>query len=808
MIYDMRCCGLAEPAGIDQADIEFSWKSSDYMEIIRVKILVSSTLQKCEEEEGDLWDSGFMETQGQIFWKYRGENLNSHCIYYWRVILVRMVGGELHEERSAVEQFLTGISQDEWKGKWISPESSSDNEIYAKEWMYIKELPNQLVGKKVFAYVASFGYHALYINGKAADSRVLAPARKNCAEYRTAAAVAYDITEYIREGKNEIRILANAGWTRAERKIRPALNVQIYTENGAVEVHTDSSWKVFETGNTMSNRYQENGADNPFGWTDFGNEEIYNPEPAVHDVSETGRQIAVLFIEPKMDIQKTERDVILKKIDPVSIEQGDVLRVDMGENYTGFLCIKTKVYGKRRITVKVSDKIEENMSFNQQTNYYVSEGHHILRGHFQYTSGRYYEISGFEKVDQVEKIQGLMIGPELRWNVQFRCSDPVINRIFDTDLHTFLSCTVGGVTMDCPHRERLGYGETGINTLIGCGLPCFETAAFYKNYFEIWLESQTDSGYFPHVVPDYHGGGGTAWSSFPVVGFYYYWKIYRDKECVRKFYPALKAWCEYLYSKCSDNLLTRYEFGEWDFLGDWAAPERNDWGDSEEALFFNNVFYALILHMMIELARCREDAEDERLWKERYCALSDAINDKYFCAEENYYCRKDAKYLALAILSGVVPDDCRERIYKSMLDIVKEKGFLDGGSAGNTFLLEVMSWSEEGNSLVYQWLHRTESPSYLYFLKRGETTWPEMWDVRNIYGGSRIHTCYTGIAGWIIYGLVGLNLYREDAPRYSIKPYLPEDLEWIELEYETPLGKMRFNWKREDNDVNEKSIYS
>jgi len=42
--------------------------------------------------------------------------------------------------------------------------------------------------------------------------------------------------------------------------------------------------------------------------------------------------------------------------------------------------------------------------------------------------------------------------------------------------------TTEGFTADCPHRERMGYGEVAFATAWGIGLPNFQSGAFYAKY--------------------------------------------------------------------------------------------------------------------------------------------------------------------------------------------------------------------------------------------------------------------------------------------------------------------------------------
>lgn len=794
MIYDMRCCKITNPMGIDPKQVDFSWKSD--RPVKKIRIYVSSCLAKSAHGEGDLWDTGWKEHGYQVFWKYEGAQLKTHNLYYWNVEILYEENGRKYCEQGIPQYFLTGLEQNEWKGNWIC--GTDEKNIYNKELLFVKNLKDIPFSDRIYAYIATYGYHQFFVNGKKVDNREFAPSRSKYTAYKKALSVAYDITDYLTESENIVQILTDAGWTRVEREVKPCINVQIYSGDGSTEIHSDADWKVFETGNVNQNRYMEDDNVNEFGWSDFGNEEIVNLTPLELCDLQFGNIPNIVEIHPVIVGEKTEKDTVLDRIKPLRIERDKTVKIDMGKNFTGFLNLIVYVDGEREVKVKVSDKQEETMSYNQRTRFVLSKGNHELKNHFQYVSGRYFDISGLLPDDKIEYIEGIQIGTNLVRTGYFRCSDDVLNKIFETDLHTFLCNTVSGVTMDCPHRERLGYGETGINTLIGCGLPFFRSAAFYNNYFDMWKDCQEESGYFPHVVPNYHGGGGTAWSSFPVIGFYEYWKMYHDMDGLKTIYPALKKWCLYLISKCENGILHRYEFGEWDFLGDWAAPNgRNDWGDSEEALCFNNMYFALVLKIMIELTENVGYKDDIKVWKTQFEHLAENLHKKYFRYEETYYLREEAKYQALAILADIVPGQYREFVYRKMLNIIQEKGFLDGGSAGNTILLKALSLSEEGNSLIFHWLHRNQAPSYKFFLDKGETTWPEMWNIDNVYGGSRIHTCYTGIAAWFLYGLMGVNIsWEQGRLQTKYRPYMPEELRWVEIEYETPFGKNRYRWEK------------
>ena len=68
-------------------------------------------------------------------------------------------------------------------------------------------------------------------------------------------------------------------------------------------------------------------------------------------------------------------------------------------------------------------------------------------------------------------MKGYVIATDIERTGHFSCSNPLFNKIYETDLWTYRMCTTEGYTADCPHRERLGYGEEVFATAWGIGMP-------------------------------------------------------------------------------------------------------------------------------------------------------------------------------------------------------------------------------------------------------------------------------------------------------------------------------------------------
>ena len=98
-----------------------------------------------------------------------------------------------------------GLFPDDWSGRWIGcalMEQQSvggqkiDNKMSDPWFRKTFDLPEKV--QDAILYVASIGYHELYVNGKKVGDAVLSPSvtdNKSRARY-----MAYDITRYLKSG--------------------------------------------------------------------------------------------------------------------------------------------------------------------------------------------------------------------------------------------------------------------------------------------------------------------------------------------------------------------------------------------------------------------------------------------------------------------------------------------------------------------------------------------------------------------------------------------------------------------------------
>ncbi len=120
-IYDLRTQNLSGPLGIDTDKPVFSWKLSAEGRGERqtaYRVVASSTKEKLEAGEYDIWDSGKVEDEDNYGVVYGGAPLSSMQGVYWCVKVWNKDGRET--DFSDAAYFETGIfERDGWAAKWI-----------------------------------------------------------------------------------------------------------------------------------------------------------------------------------------------------------------------------------------------------------------------------------------------------------------------------------------------------------------------------------------------------------------------------------------------------------------------------------------------------------------------------------------------------------------------------------------------------------------------------------------------------------------------------------------------------------------
>jgi alpha-L-rhamnosidase len=809
VVSALQCDYLTDPLGIDDDAPRFTWKLSDTdhtrgQKQTGCEVLMATSPDLLSEGRADIWNSGRVASAQSALVAFAGKKLTSGEDCYWKA-RVWDKDGKASDWSSTARFSLGLLDPADWTGPWINdPAAAKVDHIWFRKTLSLPEKP-----ASAFIYVASVGYHELYVNGQKVDSRVLAPTLTRLD--KRVLYVTYDITAALRVGDNCIAFWTGPGWSRYDFfKTEPALRVQLdgKTVSGApITLASDTTWRC-----KASSSKDIGGCE----YRDHGGERVdaqkYIPDwNAVGFNDQDWTNAATVTINATLSAQMIEPSRVLETIPAQSVSGDGPYKVDLGANFSGWLTVTMRNQSPGDvIKIQVSDNPTEVQAFGQMSLYVCKGGAtETFQNRFNYAAGRYLTITGMSNKPALADIIGHVVGTDLDRVGHFSCSSDLFNQIYETDLRTYRANTVEGYTEDCPHRERLGYGEEQYATAWGCGIPNYAAGAFYTKVIRDWCDVQQANGWVNHTAPQINRHyGGTMWSSAPINVTWEFYKNYGDQRALTESYAACKAWLEYLNAHVSDGLLQQYNTSYnrgGNFLGDWAAPYAPDsplkgkeFGNTAEAQLFNNCVYAVDLRTFVGIARILGHSDDAALYGRRLDDLKTNVQAHFFNPGRNNYIDDGQMHLAFPMFAGITPDDVRPAVFTNFEnEILVQRPYLEMGSSGLPVLLKFLIEDTGRDDILFTHLSKTNLPSYGYFLSRGENTWPEYWDDNS---ASRIHTCYTGIAAWFMKGLGGI---REDPDHYGyqsfvIKPSVVGDLTYAEATTESLYGTIASRWERKD----------
>lgn len=376
----LTCNQLDRPLGVDSDTLRFGWVllagpgESAVQTAYRLHV---------RDEDGSLvFDSGRTEARESQQIVLRVPGLLPSRVYGWEA---RVWDGDGKPSPwSEPSSFATGLlPPDGWEHiPFLTARAPLEERLRNTFWFRRDAVLPKADGP-VLLHLTSIGQHELWINGARAEGRPLAPSRSNLRGFRRALAVTYDVTALVREGMNRIGVWLDADWARSE-DAEPCFAAALCA--GGIRLTTaDGNWLCRRAGT------EHTGG---FTWSDFGGERIVcgaengwlDGEAAPPVWSEA----AVCGARPRVASDLTDGNEVSGVFPAVRTEaDGDAVRIDMGQNYTGQaeLIVRGAEPGKA-ISLEISDKESETCSFHQKSEWIPRREEETLRNRFQYFAGR------------------------------------------------------------------------------------------------------------------------------------------------------------------------------------------------------------------------------------------------------------------------------------------------------------------------------------------------------------------------------------------------------------------------------------
>ncbi len=445
---------------------------------------------------------------------------------------------------------------------------------------------------------------------------------------------------------------------------------------------------------------------------------------------------------------------------------------------------------------------KQYQTFNQASEF-VSAGDkgEVFENKFNYAGFRYVVVEGLPSAPAKQDATALLIETDLRTTGAFECSNELLNRIHRVNQWTQRCLDLGGYYVDCPHRERMGYGD-GQVAAEGF-MTNFRADGYYKKWLRDWRLRQTTEGDLPHMAPFGQGGGGPGWGgALPAITWRHY-LYYGDLRVLQENYETVRRYVDYLESICKDGVLRKYG-GKWDFIGDWVPPRRgmdtNNWPSEHAAELFNNCYRINQMNLLIQMANALENLDDAKRYTQRLKQIRPLVHAAFYNSHKQEYVIDEQAYYMMPLMTGVVPAALHPLILQKLERNILEKnqGHLDTGMLGTYFMLEYLR-KVGRNDLVCTMFNQTTYPGWGYMLEQGASTFWEQWN--GYY--SHIHSCFTSPDNWLYQGLSGIQA-DPAAPGFKnviINPAMVGDLAWVRAHHDSPYGRIVSNWKREDRRV-------
>jgi len=139
---DLRCEQLVNPLGIDATQPRLSWiLESDRRDVRQsaCRILVASSEKNLARNQGDLWDSGRIDSDQSILVPYAGKPLVSREECFWKVRLWDASGKPSAWSKPA-RWTMAILNAAEWHAQWIGLDGiDEDHTLAGSSWIWFPE---------------------------------------------------------------------------------------------------------------------------------------------------------------------------------------------------------------------------------------------------------------------------------------------------------------------------------------------------------------------------------------------------------------------------------------------------------------------------------------------------------------------------------------------------------------------------------------------------------------------------------------------------------------------------------------------
>ncbi|MCC6819369.1 MAG: alpha-L-rhamnosidase N-terminal domain-containing protein, partial [Verrucomicrobia subdivision 3 bacterium] len=211
-VQGLRCEYLVNPLGVDSPQPRLSWtldaKMSGQVQTA-YQILVAGSSEALRKDQGDLWDTGQVNSDQTIQLAYAGQPLRSGTRAFWKVRVRDKAGRASAWSEPAFWQ-MGLLEPKDWQARWIGdraelppvipPKTPKDAERYDAQpaTMLRKQFDVSARVRRATLHVSALGAYEIHLNGRRVGDQILAP---EWTDYHTRVQYqTYDVTALLRSG--------------------------------------------------------------------------------------------------------------------------------------------------------------------------------------------------------------------------------------------------------------------------------------------------------------------------------------------------------------------------------------------------------------------------------------------------------------------------------------------------------------------------------------------------------------------------------------------------------------------------------
>lgn len=852
--------GLSSPHGIDLYTPRLSWKleadgETNVMQTA-YQILVASSKELIEQGQADIWNSGKVKSSRSVWIDYKGKELQSNGLYFWKV---RTWTNKGQADDSQVSQWSMGLfEENDWNAQWIGLDKvmpwDSETQWSRLSARYLRrEFPIAKTVKRAMVHVSGLGLYELYINGNKIGNQVLAPAPT---DYRKSILYnSFDVTSHIKNGDNALGVTLGNGrfYTMRQNyktykintfgypKLKLALIIE-FTDGTIQKIISDGKWKLNADGPIRSNNEydgEEYDANKEFGnWTSAG-----------YDDSKWSAAERVSIPVADLHSQLMPGIQVLKQlpVQHMNWNGNDTLILDFGQNASGWLRIQ--VLGEKNDTLRMrfaetlkpdGHLYTANLRDARVTDSYILKGDpqgETWAPRFVYHGFRYAEITGLRRnhnsgnseqsiarqINPNNNPSGIhdssstnisrsdfsfeVVGDSMANTGKVITSDPVLNQVLTNAWWGILS-NYKGMPVDCPQRnERMPWlGDRTMGSLGESFL--FDNRALYLKWGRDIVEAQRQDGCIPDVAPaywNYYSDNITWPAALPFLCDILY-RQYGDIQAIRDFYPAMDKWMRHVQKS---YMSAEYTVDK-DKYGDWCVPPESlelihsqDPARQTPGDLISSAYFQYLSSRMSVFATLLGKTQEAISYKSLSVKLAEGFQKKFYHADAGTYGNGSTTSNLLPLAMGLVPEPNRKIVADAIVKQLLPGNMpsINTGVIGTQWLMRELVKMGRGD-VAFALVTNSKYPSWGYMVSKGATTIWELWngDTANPSMNSGNHVMLLGdLIPWTFSDLAGIQSddIQTGYKKIIFKPDFSIDgLDSVSASYESPYGKIISSWRK------------